>query len=229
MSAELGLGEEGEANGFMRSDHIMIGGFSDGNEVNPVMPVYDHEPTWLPNAQEHWPLQQFRTGPAARFATVSDLTPLGQWQLSQGEAGHVGGPISATVSEQSALATPITNDATIQRLPSESRHAVLNRETPSHVASHSPASSRPSQSDHLGDLHDYLGREQAVTNRLIQVYFAEIQPCWPILHAPTFDAGQAGSVLIGSMVMLAAWLEGNPDHKRLASSVFADIDKILLV
>jgi hypothetical protein len=85
------------------------------------------------------------------------------------------------------------------------------------------------EQDHVVDLRRYLNQNPARVEKLLRVYFTDLHPYWPVLHAPTFDPRSASPVLLGSMVMLASWLEGDPDHVKLASLVFDGIAAARLV
>jgi hypothetical protein len=63
----------------------------------------------------------------------------------------------------------------------------------------------------------------AQTGRLVQTFFGEIHPYWPILHAPTFEAQSASDLLLGAMVMLAKWITGKEDHVEMASVVLGGV------
>jgi hypothetical protein len=79
------------------------------------------------------------------------------------------------------------------------------------------------EQDHIVDLRRYLNQNSAHVEKLLRLYFRDLHPYWPLLHAPTFDPRSASPVLVGSMVLLASWLEGDPDHVKLASLVFDGI------
>jgi hypothetical protein len=61
------------------------------------------------------------------------------------------------------------------------------------------------------------------TQRLVQAYFAQVHSSWPILHPSTFEIEKASNCLLGSMVMLAAYHEGNEKHKSLTRTVFSAV------
>lgn len=81
----------------------------------------------------------------------------------------------------------------------------------------------------MTDLDSGLNKESPSIKRLIQGYFADVHPYWPILHAPTFDTANASHILLASMVVLASWLEGELDHTNLAPLVFEAVTATLLV
>lgn len=93
----------------------------------------------------------------------------------------------------------------------------------------SPASSEPSQSSHAPELHRYFDKNSPATQELLQLYFDEIEPSWPLLDVPTFDAETAPNVLLRSMILLVASMKGNADHIQLAAHVFDELTATLLV
>ncbi|KAI5863710.1 hypothetical protein GGS23DRAFT_511142 [Durotheca rogersii] len=78
----------------------------------------------------------------------------------------------------------------------------------------------------MPDKHAIVDRGSLTTKRLIKVFFNEIHPYWPILHAPTFVWENAPTVLLASMIMLASWLEGGPEHQRIAPLVLEEVARI---
>ncbi|PQE23456.1 Transcription factor protein [Rutstroemia sp. NJR-2017a BBW] len=119
-----------------------------------------------------------------------------------------------------------TIDPTIKQWMSEPRLEIERIEpSMSTFASDSPESrsSGSFEQDHVVDLRRYLSQNSAHVENLLRLYFTDLHPYWPILHAPTFDPRSASPVLVGSMVLLASWLKGDPDHVKLASLVFDGI------
>ncbi|EEP76190.1 predicted protein [Uncinocarpus reesii 1704] len=80
--------------------------------------------------------------------------------------------------------------------------------------------------DGVADLHRYLSENAGATKRLVQLYFADVHPFWPILHEPTFDAGNTPDLLLASMAMLASWVKHELDCLRLGPLVFEAISAI---
>ncbi|KAL8921868.1 MAG: hypothetical protein Q9172_003801 [Xanthocarpia lactea] len=204
---------------------LMETDFAEMSEMESAMPSHHRQQSWLRDVQDPWSLQYPATDLGPTFPPDLNTASLQQWPMSNGLEAQA----FTALPEHSKFPTLVMNGPAVESSPSEPQRGVdLNGKTLTHLASHSPAFSGASQSDHVGNLHDYLNREPMVTERLIQVYFAELQPRWPILHAPTFEAGNAPIVMIGAMAMLVTWLEGNAAHVELSSYVFADINKILL-
>ncbi|KAK3169090.1 hypothetical protein OEA41_005538 [Lepraria neglecta] len=212
------------------NDQMLTNKISDINEMSTVLPSNDRQQSWFQLVQDTWPLSFPPTWLNASFPSDMNAGNLVQGAVDPAEQGRVEGAFSASAAEGSSFLLPGTNDPQVERLSSASPHDVDQGDrTASSLASQSPASSRSSQEDHVTDLHSCLNEESLATKRLIQVYFAETHPYWPILHAPTFDIANASHVLLGSMIVLASWLEGEPDHMKLAPLVFDAVTATLLV
>lgn len=122
------------------------------------------------------------------------------------------------------------DNSRVEPLFNASQHNVdQNDKTALSSTSQLSAFSRSFDEDQITDLHSCLIKESLNIRKLIQVYFAEIHPYWPILHAPTFDTENAPHVLLGSMIMLVSWLKGELDHMKLASLVFDAVNATLLI
>ncbi|XXH01298.1 hypothetical protein Hte_007654 [Hypoxylon texense] len=89
-----------------------------------------------------------------------------------------------------------------------------------------PATVESPESAALAKINAILNRCLLTTRRLVDMFFAEIHPYWAILHAPTFQVLDTPSVLIGSMVMLASWLENGAEHRELAPVLFEEVNQI---
>ncbi|KAL8860195.1 MAG: hypothetical protein Q9178_003459 [Gyalolechia marmorata] len=199
--------------------------FAEMSEMESAMPSHHRQQSWLRDVQDPWTLQYPATNLSTTSPPDSNTASLQQWPMNNSLEAQA----FTALPEHSEFPTLVMNSPAVESSPSEPHRSVdTNGKTPTHLTSQPPAFSTISQGDNVGILHDYLNREPMVTERLIQVYFAELQPRWPILHAPTFDAGNAPTVMIGAMAMLATLLESDAAHVELASYVFADIDQILL-
>ncbi|KAI8944792.1 hypothetical protein F4801DRAFT_570492 [Xylaria longipes] len=86
-------------------------------------------------------------------------------------------------------------------------------------------SSPPSSSIHASEskLSEYIVKNRAATKRRLDVYFAGIHPTWPILQPWIVTASGNPDLLIASVMMLASWLEGDPEHLVLFPLVFDEI------
>lgn len=101
--------------------------------------------------------------------------------------------------------------------------------TMSTFASQSPISTSSSEQDHLSELRRILYQDPDLMSHFVEIYFDKIHPSWSILHAPTFNTQDASPILLGSMLILAYWLEGDMKHEKLASVVFDAILAVRLV
>ena len=212
------------------NDQMLTNEINDINEMSTVFPSNDRQQSWFKPVQDTWSLAFPPTGLNAIFPSDMNAGSFIQGTVDPAEQRCFEGAFSASAPEGSPFLLPGTNDPQAERLSSASRHDVDQGDgTASSLASQSLASSRSSQEENVIDLHSCLNKESLATKRLIQVYFAEIHPYWPILHAPTFDTANASHVLLGSMIMLASWLEGEPDHMKLAPLVFDAVIATLLV
>jgi hypothetical protein len=55
---------------------------------------------------------------------------------------------------------------------------------------------------------------------LVDAYFTKVHPYWPILHAPTFSVKNVSYILLGSIALLADWVDGSSQHEALAGVMF---------
>ncbi|KAB8300494.1 hypothetical protein EYC80_000659 [Monilinia laxa] len=97
--------------------------------------------------------------------------------------------------------------------------------TISTYASQSPFSSSSSspEQNRLSEVCKTLSHDSARMIKLLEIYFTEIHPSWPILHAPTFSPQNASPILLGSMMVFAKWLDSDASHEKLALVVFETI------
>ncbi|KAI0198167.1 fungal-specific transcription factor domain-containing protein [Astrocystis sublimbata] len=104
-------------------------------------------------------------------------------------------------------------------------------DTASSVASNLPtntsASSPPeiAEDDNIeeGDMVEEIDASAPETRRLVEVYFALVHPCWPVLHRPTFSIEKCSKSLLASIMMIAAHAEGNERHLGLSRSILDTI------
>jgi Fungal specific transcription factor domain len=210
-----------------RNDQVLT---NDISEMSTVLQSNDRQQLWFQPLQDTWSLQLHPSELNASFPNELNAGGFAQWAVDPPERGHAESTFSAPAPKDPTSIVPLITDLHVERLSRASRdHVDQGDTTASSLASQSPASSRLSQEVHVGDLDSSFAKESLATNRLIQVYFAEIHPCWPILHAPTFDKSKVSGVLLGSMIMLASWLVGELDHTKLASPVFDAVTATLLV
>ncbi len=221
----------GNGNDMMNgNDQMLTNEISEIDEMSTVLPTNDRQQSWFQPVQDTWSLPFPPTGLNATFPSDLNVGGLAQWAVDPGGRGRVERTFPAAAPEDTSFLLPATNGPQVERLSSASRQDVDQGDrTASSCVSQSRASSRSLQGDYVTDLQACLNKESLATKRLVQVYFAEIHLYWPILHAPTFDTANASHVLLGSMIVLASWLEGELDHMKLAPLVFDAVTATLLV
>ena len=90
-------------------------------------------------------------------------------------------------------------------------------------------SATPRSQSCLEQLQLFLERNSALTQRLLQVYFDQVHPYWPILHTSTFSPEDTSPLLLGAMLMLADYTEDGPTHGPLAVAIFEAMISVHLV
>lgn len=232
MSMRLDMDNGNRDDTMNGSDQVLTHDITETNQMNEMgttLPKNDRQQSWFQPVQDSWSLPFPHTGLNASFPSDLNAGGLAQWAVDSGERERVKGAFCVAAPDDNSFLLPATNGPQVERLCSASRHDVDQGDrTTSSLAPQSPASSRTSQEDDATDLHSCLSRESLATKRLIQLYFAEIHPYWPILHAPTFNTANASDVLLGSVIVLASWLEGELDHMKLAPLVFDAVTATLL-
>ncbi|KAI1371323.1 hypothetical protein F4677DRAFT_316116 [Hypoxylon crocopeplum] len=172
-------------------------------EQPAVMPPITHsQAAWFPPTPEGWTSQSFPSSPLLS-SVPSDLNSGHQGQDGMEPAGYV-------LLGSNTSADYIPND--ISNCP---------KRTPQTT---SPLT--PHQRNGLADLQTGFDRNSAETKRLVGLFFSDIHPHWPMLHAPTFEAEKAPTILLAPMVMLASWLEGGSEHQKLSPLVFEEVNRI---
>ena len=210
-------------------DRTLTNEIHERHKMNTVLDSNDRPQPWFPS-QETWSLPATRLN-ASLSSSLNADNPV-QWVVNLGERGRVREAIPAAAPEDTIFSLPASGNRRVQCLSSASWHDVGQCDrTVSSLASQSLPESRNSPDDGLTDLYICIDKESAATKRLIRLYFAEIHPYWPLLHAPTFDIdpNPASYVLLGSMILLASWLEGGSTHAKLAPLVFDAVTEAVLV
>jgi hypothetical protein len=209
------------------SDAILIHQIDAMNEISPARPNSDLQQSW---SQDDWSLPLL---PVTNTPFLGNLNAglFTQWAVNPSEQGHIEGALSSATFDDDSFLFQTNSSPQVEKLTNASWYDVnqLGGGTASSLVTQSPASSRSPQEILISDLHGCLTKDTPASARLIQTYFAELHQYWPILHAPTFDPTKAPDVLLGSIVMLASWLEGEPDHMKLAPLVFDAVTANLLV
>jgi len=209
-----------------------VGNDSGVHHDNPQEP-------WLQAPEHPWSLSQLPTpGLDNSFPNEIPNADFTQWAVEP-EQRHVEGRFPPTISDASIFGKPdnslsgkssrfrTSTDTSPPRSPASASSAPQNHGAMSDTSAstRSPISgdrvSLGADSSTL--LSAYVDKESPNTQRLVQKYFAKIHSYWPILHAPTFILGSVSHVLLGSMVALAGWFDGEPDHAKIANLVIAVI------
>ncbi len=201
------------------------------NDMNAVLSSNEHPSLWPQPGHDLWSLPF--NGPGLNQSFPSDLGMMDAagfaWTGDHNEQGRGVGITSAATPAFIPFSLPANNMGLPDLSSLSPRNMGPDDPTETSLSSHSPISSRLSPKDHPPDLRSYLNQESLGAGRRVQTYFAEFHPSWPILHAPTFDIESVSHLLLGSMVMLASWLEGRQDHINLAPLVFDAVTATLLV
>ena len=90
-------------------------------------------------------------------------------------------------------------------------------------------SSDQSQTRQEPSLHHYLAQATINFDELLDTYFREFHPCWPILHVHSFDATKVSQYLKGAMTLIALWLQAEQTHTKIAMLLFSALNATLLV
>ena len=204
------------------------------NEITNLLPNNDGQQTWFSSTQDSWSVPFSTVGFDAAFPSVLRRNGLEQWPAYTVTSAQAPDTFAALVTANAASMLPTTTGPQIDHLESTIWADVEpHHRTESSTAAQSSASSfrstKSSIVDHTADLQNGLARDSQATKQLVQVFFSAIHPHWPILHAPTFKIEDASHELLGSMIMLASWLQDQPDHVELAPLVFDVVTATLLV
>ena len=204
------------------------------NEITNILPNNNGQQAWFTPAQDSWSVPFSTAGYDATFPSVLSATGFEQWPVYTVTSAQAPDAFAALTTADTAFMLPTTTGPQIERLESTIWADVEphNRTESSTAAQSSASSSRSTKSslaDHIADLQNGLTRDSQATKQLLQVFFSAIHPHWPILHAPTFKIEDASHDLLGSMVMLASWLQDQSAHVELAPLVFDAVTATLLV
>lgn len=210
----------------MENAQAIVSTFSN---LNPSPTVFPDPHAWPQDGQDLWFPQYPAIGLNASFPSgTNDFDPE-QWPMGHAEGPQVG-QVSVTFAEHEGFPSSTVKATTVERLPRASQSSLdRSLETPPYSRSESPTPPRPLQSNQTKSISEYLQRNSMVSIRLVQVYFVQVHPHWPILHAPTFNAAETSDLLMGAMAILALVVEANLDHVPLAGIVFANLEQFLHV
>lgn len=215
-------------------DQMMTTDIGNMNEITNLLPNNDGQQTWFSSAQDSWSVPFSTAGFDATFPSVLSGNGLEQWPAYTVTSAQAPDAFAALTTADAAFMLPTTTGPQIERLESTvwadvEPHYRTESSTAAQSSASSSRSTKSSIADHIADLQNSLKRDSQATKQLVQVFFSAIHPHWPILHAPTFKIEDASHVLLGSMLMLASWLQDLSDHVELAPLVFDAVTATLLV
>lgn len=206
--------------------------YSNNIELSCPTPNDDHHIIWYQNTNRNAPSP---TSPLparldAPRQNGSDANEIVQWTSNFGTLHEIDETIAAATPKDLSFASQLTKSPCVESLPNRLQQTIdqstINKSTLNPKSASSPKSF---QEDFVTNLHVYLLKDPLSTERLVQIFFAEIHDYWPILHAPTFEIANASPVLLGAMILLAYLAEGEADHIGLASLVFNATNGVLQV
>ncbi|OTA66016.1 hypothetical protein K449DRAFT_420692 [Hypoxylon sp. EC38] len=188
-----------------------------GVEEATAMPSGGQSPAlWFPPNSEAWVSQSFPVTPPYSSAP-GDLNP---------GSLHTRGAAEAV---EAASYTPPATGSSARRLePPQYGSSNSSQTAPqptSPLSLQQQTASGSARSAGLTDLYSNLDRTSPEIKRLVKLFFADIHPYWAILHEPTFEVEKAPRTLLATMVMLASWLDGGPDHQKLGPVIYEEINR----
>ena len=203
---------------------------SEASESGTTLQSNEYQQSYFQSMKDKWSLLFTPTKPNAPSLNDPISSGPAQRAVDPTKLGRVEAVIPIPTIGNSPFLLPTINRPQIERVPSMSRFEMDqgNRTAPL-LVSQSPTSLKSSREDHMIALQSYLDKDPVDIERLVQVYFAEIHPYWPILHSPTFDIVDTSQLLLGAMIMLASWLANESDHTELAPLISQDVTAALLV
>ena len=216
------------------NDQMMTTDIGNMNEITNLLPNNDGQQAWVSLAQDSWSVPFSTAGFDATFPSALSATGLEQWPVYTVTSAQTPDAFAALTTADAAFTLPTTTGPQIERLESTIRadvepHYRIESSTAAQSPASSSRSSKSSIADHIADLENGLTRDSQATQQLVQVFFSAIHPNWPILHAPTFKIEDVSHDLLGSMLLLASWLQDQSDHVKLASLVLNAVTATLLV
>ncbi|KAI2471089.1 hypothetical protein F4781DRAFT_142270 [Annulohypoxylon bovei var. microspora] len=181
-----------------------------------ISPNSHTQTAWFQPNAEVWMPQPFLATPPYLSSAPNSLNP-----------DH---PIPGVGSVESTSYAPSTlhiNAANVEPMLYEQSNPLDSPLlTPPPALPHQRTISRSPEAAEVADLQASIDRTSPETQRLIQLFFAEIDPYWPILHAATFKLEETPTTLLASMIMLASWIEGGLLHHKLAPLIFEEVNRI---
>lgn len=200
------------------------------NDADAGLLTTEEQPTWVSPPQGVWPYTYLLDPNAERFSANGDTSQVLAWMSGPVDQDHTMSGASAARPEQQTF-LPLANISDPFRSnPNASEVGSNTSPLPSNYSkSHTPLWSISYEDDTGKSLHNYLNESLNGLDEIVQIFFAKISPHWPILHAPIFDKVNTSKVLLGAIVMLVSWLEGDEEHHILAPLVSGEIITTLLV
>ncbi|KAI1075200.1 fungal-specific transcription factor domain-containing protein [Whalleya microplaca] len=194
------------------------------SDSDPVLSNNDG-PHWFQSSQGNWSLQPLPIGGNTSFPGNTPADGLKNWAVEAG--GHTGSSLLLNTPIEAPSLAPdlITLQQSAFPSTTEGQGEKFSNTHSSHSES-TPPSSVQNQRDHGMNLKHYIKRESATTDRLVALYFMEVHPYWPFLHAPTFNTRDVPDLLFASMAILVSCLEGEHDNPNLTSLVFDQLSII---
>ncbi|KAI0836894.1 hypothetical protein F5Y06DRAFT_304969 [Hypoxylon sp. FL0890] len=184
-------------------------------EQAAIMPPSGQSPTlWFAPNSEAWVSQSFPATPPYSSAPSDSNAGIHQTQGTVGPADYTSPATIPSAAGMELVPSGSLNSS--QRAPQPISPLIPQQ----HTTTSSP------ESVALADLNTNFDRSSPETKRLLELFFKDIHPYWAILHEPTFEIEKAPTILLAMMVMLASWLEGGPEHQRLAPVVFDEVNRI---
>ncbi|KAI3318445.1 hypothetical protein HD806DRAFT_315864 [Xylariaceae sp. AK1471] len=201
--------------GYQETDHAAIVDSSLWNGLLAQWPQESSEP-WHPSL---FPTEVRRSLPLAG----PDVAYTAEWATGVTPPGDTEN-ISGSAYENELLRTKISGLVQTEHRPSFAPESLAETmdSTLSDLQTHTSSNSSYGTEDEQSSLAE-VDASSPETQRLVQVYFARVHSSWPILHPSTFEIDKASNCLLGSMVMLAAYHEGNETHKKLARTIFSAV------
>ncbi|KAI1136415.1 hypothetical protein F5Y05DRAFT_391228 [Hypoxylon sp. FL0543] len=190
------------------------GSHATSSEQAAVMPPSGQSPAlWFAPNSEAWVSQSFPVTPP--YSSVPGDSNSGS-HPTQGTVEPTGYTSPPTVSSAAGVAPGQSGPSN-----SSQRPQLTSPPTPlQNAVCDSP------DSGGLADLNSNFDRTSPETHRLIRLFFKDIHPYWAIVHEPTFEVEKMPTILLATMVMLASWIEGGPEHQKLAPIVFNGVNRI---
>ena len=238
--AEADINEINNENEAPNGDHIngAAMGANDRmlvSETREIIPTNPHPSSWFQASKGAWSLTIPPTEPNAAFPDVAfsnevNTGSIAQWTEGPSQQGHIGAAFSVAEPENTSFLLPATKDIQVEQLHATYQNGTdHDKRIAQSLEPQSPVSIEASSVDNVPDLHSFISKDPLVIQSLIDVYFVKVHPHWPILHVPTFDVTKTSQVLLGSMLMLATWLEDDPNHVDLVPLVYDAVTSTLLV